>query len=84
MRIPIDPLKPDDDRPRRLLGNRRPSDFWTAEELETARKHGGYLPFEKPRVVEVTYIEDRAERKGSVLNSTATGERQSAADSRRR
>jgi len=38
--IPSDPLHPESDEPLRMLGGRRPSDIWTAEEIRANRKHG--------------------------------------------
>jgi hypothetical protein len=38
--IPSDPLHPEYDEPLRMLGGRRPSEIWTAEEIRASRKHG--------------------------------------------
>jgi hypothetical protein len=37
MHIPYDPLDPDFTVPLRILGGRRPIDFWTSDEIENAR-----------------------------------------------
>ena len=37
LHIPCDPLKPDYTKPSRILGGRKPTDFWTSDEIEEAR-----------------------------------------------